>query len=42
MIEFLDVTKSYGGKRAVSNLTMTIPKGELTILIGNIPFLTNA
>lgn len=34
MIELRNVTKQYGDKKAVSHLSMTIPDGQLTLLIG--------
>ncbi len=34
MIEFLDVSKSYGATTVVDNLTLSIAKGEFCVLIG--------
>ncbi|HEY2784889.1 MAG TPA: ABC transporter ATP-binding protein [Fimbriiglobus sp.] len=34
MIELIDVTKSYGPKVAVQNLTLTVPPGELFAFLG--------
>jgi ABC-2 type transport system ATP-binding protein len=34
MIQFEDVSKSYGSKRAVSDLSLTIPPGELFAFLG--------
>jgi ABC-2 type transport system ATP-binding protein len=35
MIEFLDVSRTYGDKVAVKNLTLSIPQGELFSLLGH-------
>ena len=34
MIEFAHVTRTYGPKTAVSDLTLAIPRGELFALLG--------
>jgi len=34
MIELINVTKKFGGKVAVNNLSLNIEKGKLTMLIG--------
>ena len=34
MIEFDHVTRTYGAKTAVSDLTLAIPRGELFALLG--------
>ena len=34
MIELTDLTKIYGGRRAVGPLTLTIPKGQFVALLG--------
>ena len=34
MIDFFDVSKSFGATNVVSNLTLSIPKGEFCVLIG--------
>lgn len=34
MIEFLNVTKSFGGPAVLHDISLTVPRGELVILIG--------